>query len=354
MSEHYSCLAVNAPTTKPGGSDQSPPWVRLAFGVAGLVFFFGLVLHADLQEVGSTLLRLPAFALLALLPFPLSLGADALAWKRLLHQLGERASFARTWAVRFASEAVGNAVPMAGLASETVGPTLLAARTGVPLSKAVASSAAKRWLVARAHATYVLICVALLAAGRGAAVVPVTLCVAVAAGLAALSATTQLVAGKGRPAERVFSLLDRLPLVGGLVAGKKSAFSSVDADLGALARSLTPDAWALVVMAWLFEGTETWLLLRAVGLPVGWTDAIAMDGVLSALRSTAVFVPSGLGVQDAGFAYFLGEQQDSQAAAFLLLKRGKELLYVGLGLGLYFFLQSRNRRPSPRAKGSLS
>lgn len=316
-------------------------WLRVALGLAGLACFGALVARADVGAVREVISGLPAMALVVLLPFPLSLAADALAWTRLLRRVGARASFARAWLARVASEAVGNSVPMAGLASETVGPVLLARLTGVPLPKAFATSTAKRWLISRAHATYVVLCLLLLALGTRASLVPVPICAAVAVLLGVASALTQLIAGKAAPARKLFSALSRVPLVRRLVEGHGGAFGEVDADLGRLAGSLTVDAWALVVLAWLFEGTETWLLLWAAGLRISWTDAIALDGVLSALRSAALFVPSGLGVQDAGFAYLLGDESTAHATVFLLLKRGKELLYVGLGLGVYFLLQGR-------------
>jgi uncharacterized membrane protein YbhN (UPF0104 family) len=60
---------------------------------------------------------------------------------------------------------------------------------------------------------------------------------------------------------------------------------------------------------------------------------------VSLLRSLVFVVPAGLGVQDAGYAVLLralGVPDSVEvAAAFSLLKRGRELLWVGLGIALF-------------------
>jgi uncharacterized protein (TIRG00374 family) len=339
-------------------------WIRLGLGLLGVASFGLLVARFDLRLVFDVLGRLSPFALLALLAFPASIAADALAWKALLRRLKENVPFGKAFLVRLASEAVGNAVPLAGLASETAGPALLASTTEASLTAAIASSAAKRWLIARSHATYVLLCVAagLLFPTAHEAGVPVTICLGVACALAAGSVATQLLAGKGNVAGRLLGVLRKLPGLGRLFREERHgrSFETVDVHLSKLASSVTVDAWLLVVLAWIFEGTETYLLLRAVGIDVSWLDAVSLDGVLTALRSAAFVVPSGLGVQDAGFAYFLGDAAGSSVGAFLVLKRGKELFYIALGLTLYFVLQGSTSRSGDasdietKAKGSLA
>ena len=50
---------------------------------------------------------------------------------------------------------------------------------------------------------------------------------------------------------------------------------------------------------WLIEGAETWLILRCVGTSLGLGQTLALDGVGSLLRAVVIFVPAGLGIQDA-------------------------------------------------------
>jgi uncharacterized membrane protein YbhN (UPF0104 family) len=60
--------------------------------------------------------------------------------------------------------------------------------------------------------------------------------------------------------------------------------------------------------------------------------------VRSLVRNVVFVVPAGLGIQDAGYAACFGAlgvpEAASLGAAFVLLKRGKELFWIALGYGL--------------------
>ncbi|WP_437961386.1 hypothetical protein WME76_18240 [Sorangium sp. So ce119] len=62
--------------------------------------------------------------------------------------------------------------------------------------------------------------------------------------------------------------------------------------------------------------------------------------VLAMLRAAAFMVPSGLGVQDAGYVALLGALGVPGAvtvgAAFVLIKRAKEIVWIALGLLVFF------------------
>ena len=102
---------------------------------------------------------------------------------------------------------------------------------------------------------------------------------------------------------------------------------------------------------WLCEASETFLLLRLFGFDVAWSDAIAIESVMSVLKALAFFVPAGLGVQDAGYAAFISSMSGMSgtgalplAAAFALVKRARELCYMGLGYVLLFVRTRRAER----------
>ena len=62
------------------------------------------------------------------------------------------------------------------------------------------------------------------------------------------------------------------------------------------------------------------------------------------MRSVGNFAPAGLGVQDAGYAVILQAMglPGPTTAAFVLLKRGKELVWIAVGYALLMAL----RRPA--------
>jgi uncharacterized membrane protein YbhN (UPF0104 family) len=71
---------------------------------------------------------------------------------------------------------------------------------------------------------------------------------------------------------------------------------------------------------------------------VAFTTALVLENALIVVRSIAVPVPGGLGVQDVGYVLFLKAAAVPAATtvgvAFVLLKRGKDLFFVLLGFAL--------------------
>jgi putative membrane protein len=58
----------------------------------------------------------------------------------------------------------------------------------------------------------------------------------------------------------------------------------------------------LHLLGWISAGGGTFVAFRLAGGQIGILDALALESLLAALRSLAVFVPAGIGVQEAGYA----------------------------------------------------
>jgi putative membrane protein len=56
------------------------------------------------------------------------------------------------------------------------------------------------------------------------------------------------------------------------------------------------------LIAWLAAAVWLWVMFHLCGADVGFMDCIAIESILSALRSAAIFVPAAVGVQEAGYA----------------------------------------------------
>jgi uncharacterized membrane protein YbhN (UPF0104 family) len=88
---------------------------------------------------------------------------------------------------------------------------------------------------------------------------------------------------------------------------------------------------------WILEATETWAFLWALGAPVSFGDALAVEATVMLGRHVLVFLPGGLGVVELGYATFLvgtGASLDL-CAAFVVMKRTRELLWVLAGYLLW-------------------
>jgi putative membrane protein len=67
-------------------------------------------------------------------------------------------------------------------------------------------------------------------------------------------------------------------------------------------------AWRLAIgfmvhlMGWLGTGVAGWIAYRALGVPLDFDDALAIEALLSAAAAAAFLVPVSAGVQEAGYA----------------------------------------------------
>jgi putative membrane protein len=56
------------------------------------------------------------------------------------------------------------------------------------------------------------------------------------------------------------------------------------------------------LLSWLASSLIVWLSVRLIGGHLGFLSAVAIEALLAGLRSVTVFIPSAIGVQEAGYA----------------------------------------------------
>jgi putative membrane protein len=101
-------------------------------------------------------------------------------------------------------------------------------------------------------------------------------------------------------------------------------------------------------IGWLAAAFGTWLTLWLIGSPVSYLDAIAIESMLCAARSAMVFVPSSIGVQEAGYAMMmpLFGVPASVGLAVSVLKRSREwTLSIPVLISWQFAEAAAARRP---------
>jgi hypothetical protein len=278
---------------------------------------------------------------LGLVPFGVALLLDTCGVLLVGRAAGIELRAGPTLAVRVISEAFHFGAPGGVVASEAAALALLSRRCGLVIHEGIVVLAGRKLFVMRAHAVYLALgaCLggaALATIGAsmhmrarlpwlalGAAAVP--LAMSVALGLA-MSSPTKTIA-QARP------YVLRL---------ERSLHVTVPATLAFLA-------------AWLVEAAETAVILRVVGTPLSMPAVLAVESVLSLARSAVAFVPGGLGVQDVGYATALGALGTSQehAAAFVLLKRAKEVIWVAAGFAFHLAASTRLNPPPLPNKTSV-
>jgi glycosyltransferase 2 family protein len=82
------------------------------------------------------------------------------------------------------------------------------------------------------------------------------------------------------------------------------------------------------LLAWLAAAFWLWVMFRFCGADVRLVDCIAIESLLSALRSAAIFIPAAVGVQEAGYAALapVFGAGPEMGLAVSLLKRARDVV----------------------------
>jgi uncharacterized protein (TIRG00374 family) len=315
--------------------------VRIALVVAALAALTWLVGAGDLAAAPALVRHVGWPVLLVLLPTAVAMGLDAAAWGTILRSLGHQVRWRAILGVRLAAESLVLAMPGGAVAGEAAKLALLRRRAGVPLSAGTASLALTKACLFAAEAVYLLGAAALfLGSGHLRPLAPLVIAVAAGIGVAAAAMVLFLVLRDPSWASRFGAWLRRIPSRrlrawiearrSGLEALDRSAAGFFAAPLGSRLRCV-----ALLLLEWLVEGAETWLIFRLLGVPIGLAGAIVIDAIGSLVRALAFFVPAGLGVQDVTQVALLKTMGVADAgtagAAYIVIKRTKEVFWVFAG-----------------------
>ncbi|WP_437803813.1 lysylphosphatidylglycerol synthase transmembrane domain-containing protein [Sorangium sp. So ce693] len=349
--------------SRPGAGAVALRWLGVAIAAAAL---WSTLRGADLPSVAALIASVGApMMALALVPNLVARLFQAEASRRVFDTCnpasGRPAPFSRYLALTLSTEALNMSVPAGAALSESVTFYLLHRWCGTPGPQAVAGIAARRALIVLANAAYVAIALALgfghlERASRPLIGGPGLPWLVVLSGLGLLAVALALAGAllSGTVASRVFAWLKRLPgqRVKAYIDARAAAFSATDRHAAALGerRPALAAAALLLLGMWLAEGAETYFFLRLLGVDVSLPEVLSFEVVLALLRAAAFMVPAGLGVQDAGYVAFLTALGVPAAAtvgaAFVLIKRAKELVWIALGL-LVFFGGRAAFRPAP-------
>lgn len=266
------------------------------------------------------------------------------AWRRILAGLGHRVPRWRLSWLHASSEAARLTFPGGPAVADSLSTAILRRGHAVPLADVVASVATKRLLVVTSHALYALLA---LAAAWGALAGASMRLFGDARLLAAMGVMIGLLVGfatfialsmRGGSIQLLHRVASAIPHGGArrwLAAraeGTRRADERLAEPLRHPRRQLVPAA--LLLGQWLLEAAETWLILTCLGVPIHPAEAMALEATAATVRSLAFVVPAGLGVQDVGYVVMLEglfPEAAATAPTFVVLKRAKELVWVGVG-----------------------
>jgi len=298
--------------------------------VAGLALLAFLLLRVGKEATLAALAGALGWQfLLICLPFALIMTVDTLAWRYAFAY--DRAPFIRLVLARVAGEAINVMTAVAPVGGDAIKVWLL--RSHVPYRESVASVIIAKTTITIAQALFLILGLALTAT-----LVP---------------ADSRLVTGM------LWLLLVEVVGVGGLFlvqyAGLVSRGARLVSRFGfatALASSgehldrtlqhfYRRERWRLFLsigfhlVGWLLGVLETLLILHVLQVPVSLAAAIVIEALGSAVRFATFFVPGSLGALEganAGAFTALGLGGASVGLGFSLVRRGRQVVWIGIGL----------------------
>jgi putative membrane protein len=113
-------------------------------------------------------------------------------------------------------------------------------------------------------------------------------------------------------------------------------------------------AFAAHLVCWFLGAFETWVTLALMGVHIGAGEALAIDGLVSGLRSLGFLVPAAAGVQEASYMLIsaLFGIAPATAVALSFARRARELVLGVPTLATWQYLEAQARLKTVEAKVS--
>lgn len=346
---------------------RNSAWFSRRIGAAArsvaVLILSGLLLWLAFRSVNliatlRLLERLGPWCLVSVVPSLLALSTETWAWQQTFRAFSSVPPLLPLLRVRVITESLCNALPLGPVWSEGIKPHLLAKHCGLDLATSLTGMAARKYLLLLSQGFYLLLGFtfgypaiqrAFVGLGANQSLAVTVLLAALVLVLAAEFVASLL--GGGKVAQRALNALSSVPLPGLRSALTRFADRMVDADGHAVRFFVAsrPARWLLSLPylgVWLLEAGETWLILVMVGAPIDFSQALAVEAVVVLARHLLFVLPAGLGAQELGYALFLATLGVSAeySAAFALIKRTKELLWILVG----YLLWVTDRATTPR------
>ena len=344
-------------------------WIRLGFAVvaAGTVALLARRVNWTLAK--GDLGQLGVDAPLALLPYLFVVVGDTLGWRRTF----ERPQWPKVgvlWRIRIATEAVAASVPAGVAVAEPLRVLLLERLLGMSIATATANVVVTKLAMAFAQGAF-------LACGIGMAISSMEaqspshlggsstawLGLAGAVALLVTMGGGLLLLSRGRILSRVLGAVEQTTRAGhpwrprlARLAGPFERLDHGFAVLWRVPRTQVAAALAWFLVAWACLGFETWLILALLKSRVSFAMSVSIEGAVSLVRMGFFFLPAGLGAQEMGYYELLKvagvANPEATAAAFLVVKRAKELFWIALGYLVLLSLPARIREVTTKSEGS--
>jgi putative membrane protein len=311
--------------------------ITIIVAIVGVLLGTVLVGYFGFAEVGRALLSVGALGFLAIVAYHLAgIALLGLCWYLLAPGAAPLGAF--VWG-RLVRDAGSEVLPLSQLGGYVMG-ARAATLLGLSGAAAAATTVVDVTLEALGQLGYAAIGLAVLARLKPGDPLIFWLGVGLAAGLIVVLVFVLVQRHGFSMVERVF-----LRIAKRSVADGSTRLGAIRDELHAIYRRPGRLCLALFahLVAWIASSVEAWIALRLMGADPGFAAVLALESLLSAIRSVAFAVPNAVGVQEGAYL-LLGASlglPPQVALALSILKRARDLAIGVPALLAWQFVESR-------------
>lgn len=304
--------------------------LKIFVASVGLALFTWFVKRAGVGEIARAFTNLGWLAPVVLLPFGLVYLLDTLGWRFAFGDEGvPGVGFGALARIRWAGESINTVLPSAYIGGEAVKVQLLHKR-GVPRVHSASS-------VVAGKTAQVVAQVMFIAAGAvaGAAILPPES--PARAGMLTITALAAVIVGllfwlQQRGMFRTLSAI--LPVRA--LTQRAESLRRLDERIFEFYRKdrlhflLSTVAY---FAGWIADTLEILLVSHLLGMPIDFSQALAVEAFISVAKALGIFVPGALGVQESGIVFlcYLFGLPPALGVSYAIIRRGREVVYVAIG-----------------------
>ncbi len=315
--------------------------IPAAFALAGIAVITGLVIYFGAGDVAKSLTSVSIWGFAAYIAAQLviTLGL-ALCWRMLLRSSARGSFFLLVWG-RLVRDATGEFLPFSQVGGYIVGARVITL-SGVSVPDSIASTIVDITTEFLAQLIFVGVGLSVLAeiAPNNHLLVPVAvgLCVAV------IMCVGLIIVQQG--GGKIFRMIAQR------LAGESGDFhmDRLQTALNAIYRRRVRLALASFshLVCWFGTATASFIGFHALGVPLSYIDAIAIEAMLHAIMALAFFVPGRVGIQEAAYTVLAGifGVPPEIAISLSLLRRARDFVIAVPVLLAWQGVEARRLRTS--------
>jgi len=304
------------------------------------------------SQVAGLLDDISFSAAIIILPISFATLCDTFGWWLCLPEQKKRISLHELFLIRVATDALSNSLPAGVAVAEPMRPALLRKQFGIRLTDGIAASIIVKVNIAVAQGIYILFGLLLVFMSYYETIQDHGILDGTRSYLVVAAVVGGLVVGlllifNGSRLTQLFNVFDRvkIPQWQSFIERLKPHIAEMDTYVEGFARKNRRHMiTSLIVffMAWMFIALESFVILSLLGSDVTFTQAIVLESTASVIRIAFFFLPAGIGAQEVGFVTLLTAfgfpDPITLSAAYILVKRAKEVCWVLFGYGLFAYL----------------